>query len=73
MTHEEFIVDLWQNALECPKGWRLGQKVFNVCEDLYGRIARDVQFIDGVDCFYNDQKIDDFLNAVWERLKNDNN
>ena len=72
MTHEEFIVNLWNEVEKCPRHWRLGQKVFNVCEDLYGQHARKVQFIDGVDCFYNDQKVDEFIEAVWERIEKDN-
>ena len=69
MTHEEFITNIWKNVDNCPQEWRLGQKVFNVCEYLYGRVARDAQIIDGVDCFYDDRKVEDFINAVWERLK----
>lgn len=73
MTQKTFTADIWKNVNKCPDEWRLGQKIFNVCEQLYGDVARDVQFIDGVDCFYNDRKIYDFLNAVWERVKDDNN
>ena len=69
MTHGKFICELWEKVDSYPKDWRLGQKVFNAVEELYGQVARDVQFKDGVDCFYRDNKIDDFINAVWERLK----
>jgi len=68
---KEFIYELWEKVDSYPKDWRLGQKVFNAVEELYGRVARDVQFKDGVDCFYMDNKIDDFINAVWERLKDE--
>ena len=50
-----------------PKNWREGQFVFNTIDRLFG-IAREVQFIDGIDCFYCDDRIDDFLNACCKRL-----
>jgi hypothetical protein len=43
-----------------PEQWREGQFVFNMIDHLYG-IARHIQFVEKVDCFYNDSKIDDFL------------
>ena len=50
-----------------PKNWREGQFVFNTIDSLYG-IARTVQFNDGIDCFYDDSKIDRFINACYNRL-----
>ena len=69
MTYEDFITNIWKEVGNCPKNWRKGQKVFNVIEDLYGSIARDVQFIDGVDCFYrdDDETINFFINKCWVR------
>ena len=69
MKYEDFICELWKEVESYPKNWRKGQKVFNAVEELYGGVAREVQFQDGIDCFYNDKVIDDFINAVWERLK----
>lgn len=43
-----------------PNNWRQGQFVFNYIDEVYG-VARIVQFHDGVDCFYDDSKIDEFL------------
>jgi hypothetical protein len=54
-----------------PKNWRDGQFVFNYIDQIYG-VARDVQFKDNVDCFYNDDKIDAFLECVIKRLNNKN-
>ena len=51
-----------------PTHWRHGQFVFNRVETLFGEVAREVQFIDHIDCFYNDTKIDRFLDAVIKRL-----
>ena len=69
MKYEDFIQELQSVIDSYPSDWRKGQKVFNAVEELYGRIARIVQFEDGVDCFYNDQYIDDFINAAWKRIK----
>lgn len=66
-TYEEFIENLWKNVEICPKDWRKGQSVFNVIDDLYG-VARAVQFEDGIDCFYLDKYIDDFIEAAWKRI-----
>jgi len=72
-TYDKFIATIWEVVYTYPKNWRQGQKVFNACEELFGSIARDVQFKDKIDCFYDDSKIDEFIAAVWERLENDNN
>lgn len=47
-------------SYEIPKNWRKGQFVFNMVDELYG-VARTVQFHENVDCFYNDEKIDKFI------------
>lgn len=51
-----------------PTHWRHGQFVFNRVEELFGKVAREVQFTDHIDCFYDDTKIDRFLDAVLTRL-----
>ena len=70
MTYNEFAMDVLELIEECPKDWRSGQSIFNIVDSKYG-IARDVQFIDGIDCFYDDNQIDAFLNAAYKRLKNE--
>lgn len=55
-------------SVPIPTQWRHGQFVFNRVEALFGRVAREVQFVDHIDCFYNDTKIDRFLDAVLVRL-----
>ena len=67
MTYNEFVDDVMAKVTECPKCWRKGQSVFNVVDDHYG-VARSVQFIDHVDCFYNDDKIDEFLTKAYIKL-----
>ena len=53
---------------EYPR-WRKGQSIFNYVDMNYDTIARQVQFEDGIDCFYNDDYIPAFLEACWERIK----
>ena len=55
-------------SIPIPTHWRHGQFVFNRVEALFGRVAREVQFVDHIDCFYDDTKIDRFLDAVLTRL-----
>lgn len=57
-------------SIPIPHRWRHGQFVFNRVEELFGEVARKVQFIDHIDCFYDDTKIDRFLDAVLLRLNN---
>ena len=65
MTLEEFKTSIY--SIEKPSHWREGQFVFNTIDSLYG-VARTVQFNDKIDCFYDDSKIDQFINACYNRL-----
>lgn len=67
MTYGDFITNIWKEVSQCPKNWRKGQSVFNVIDENYGTVAREVQFKDGVDCFYDDTKIDSFIDHAWIR------
>lgn len=67
MTLEELKKEIF--SVPQPPYWRKGQFVFNYIDQIYG-IARKVQYIDRVDCFYNDDKIDAFLECVIKRLNN---
>ena len=53
-------------SVPIPPHWRKGQFVFNYIDEIYG-VARHVQFVDHVDCFYNDGQIDSFLRCVVDR------
>lgn len=55
-------------SIKKPDCWREGQFVFNRVDQLYG-VARAIQFNDGVDCYYDDSKIDEFLERVLIYLK----
>ena len=68
MTYEE-LKDIVMSAMDTmkPKDWRKGQFVFNYIDANYG-VARAIQFEDRVDCFFQDDKIDDFLECVIKRI-----
>jgi hypothetical protein len=51
-----------------PKGWRKGQFVFNYISDKYD-VARTLQFEMGIDCFYNDDEIDAFIDNAYNLVK----
>lgn len=67
MTQEEFKECILEQIQACPVNWRYGQKVFNYINKRYG-VARDVQFKDGVDCFYNDDAVDEFIKKAYNRI-----
>lgn len=67
-TFEKFQNEVlgWVNNCK-PEEWRYGQAVFNYIDSIYS-VARDVQFLDGVDCYYNDNAIDQFILLSWKRI-----
>lgn len=68
MTKEE-LKNIVLTAMDTmkPKDWRKGQFVFNYIDANYG-VARTVQFEDRVDCFFRDDKIDDFIEKCASRI-----
>jgi hypothetical protein len=56
-------------SVEKPTNWRNGQFVFNYVDEVYG-VARIAQFQYGVDCFYRDDKIDEFIATCCEIINN---
>ena len=50
-----------------PKEWRLGQAYFNYAWELFPKETDALRGTD-VDCFYVDERIPDFLNALNEQL-----
>lgn len=67
MTKEEFKADVLDFMNNRPQGWRRGQAVFNWIDSEYG-VARKVQFEDKIDCFYDDSKIDEFIDVAYNHL-----
>lgn len=60
-------------SVEKDKNWREGQYVFNIAEMLFGGFVRQVQIQDKVDCFYDDDMIDEFIKCLSNRIKEYNN
>lgn len=50
-----------------PTNWRVWQAVFNYIDSQYG-VARDVQFKENVDCFYDDKQIKNFLRLSYNMI-----
>lgn len=80
MTKQELLAEI--RPSKRPSHIRKGQYIFNWIdqhyqypvygdyfnENAFSSIARDVQFIDKIDCFYDDSKIDEFLDACIKRI-----
>lgn len=64
MTFEEFKNEVLKGIKEYPSNWRYGQKVFNYIDTKYN-LARKIQFEHHVDCFYNDDLVDEFLKIAY--------
>ena len=67
MTCEEFRDNVLENANKRPTYMRLGQAVFNYIDENFD-VARVVQFIDKVDCFYRDDMIEEFILSCYRRI-----
>ena len=70
ITVEELKKEI--SEIEFPKNWRKGQSVFNYIDNVYG-VARTIQFKYGIDCFYNNDNIDEFLNKAVEIINHGEN
>ena len=64
MSFEEFKKEVLDAVKSRPVFIRKGQAVFNYVDETFGA-ARTAQFEYGVDCFYNDNKIEDFLDVCY--------
>lgn len=67
LTLEEFRSDVLTAMKNKPKEWRDGQFVFNYINEKY-QVARYVQYIEGIDCFHNDNNIESFIVRSYETL-----
>lgn len=67
MTFGDFKNEIARVIKNRPKSWRKGQAIFNYIESKYD-VARAVQFEDGIDCFYRDDQIEEFLQKVYKRI-----
>lgn len=67
MSFKDFREDVLTAMENKPKQWRDGQAVFNYIDAKYS-VARYVQFIECVDCFYDDSQIDEFITKCYENI-----
>lgn len=70
MIFEDFRDEVFEAISEKPNHWRDGQAVFNFIDEVYG-VARQVQFIDDIDCFYDDDNIEAFIVAAYRKIYNE--
>lgn len=73
LPFKEFRKKILEASKNKSEHLRKGQFIFNYIEYIYGEVAREVQFADEIDCFYDDDLIDAFITACYLRLKNQNN
>lgn len=69
LTKKEFNAIIGEAIKQMPSSWHKGQKVFNAIDREFG-VARIVQFECGVDCFFDDSKIDEFKEKAYEVINN---
>jgi hypothetical protein len=69
ITFKEFYQEIFDFVAERPAGWRKGQAVFNYIDQWYGDLARTVQFQYGIDCFYDDNKCEEFISKCYDIMK----
>ena len=62
------IISDAKRLMEIHPEYRYGQSVFNIVDQCIG-LARTVQFCDGIDCFYDDEKVDTFIEKVIDRME----
>lgn len=68
LTKEEFFAKISETTSKMPDCYRKGQKVYNAIDIIFN-VARVVQLHDGIDCFYDDDKIDEFKEKAYEAYK----
>lgn len=64
-TKEVFLRKIYEEAKKMQPTQRKGQSIFNATELLY-QIGRVVQMHNGIDCFYDDSKINQFLDLAYD-------
>jgi hypothetical protein len=68
MTIQDLREEVYKAMKDKPKEWRNGQFVFNYIDEVYD-VARDVTFMYGIDCYYDDDKIYPFLVRSWQVIE----
>lgn len=67
MKFEELRREIIEAMKNKPTYIRDGQFVFNYIDEKYG-VARKIQFQEGIDCFYDDSKINKFIARASQRI-----
>ena len=67
MTYDEFKQDILKALKNKHPQWRDGQFIFNYIHDKYN-VAKDVTIKDNVDCFYDDNQIEKFIELSYKRI-----
>ena len=65
---KDHVKHIAKSIIEESPHIRYGQAVFNYVDEKYG-VARIAQFDYGVDCFYDDTKVEPFLDKCYELIK----
>lgn len=67
-TNDSIRFVLFEKLKDKPQEWRDGQAIMNYASELY---PKEVEVLSGtnVDCFYDDQKIESFIEALEFELK----
>lgn len=65
LTKEEFRNNVLSNIKIFPDCWRYGQKVFNYIDAKFG-VARNVQCVHNIDCFYDDTLVEPFISTCYD-------
>jgi hypothetical protein len=68
MTLDEFKLEILTAKQNKPDYIRDGQFVFNYINANYG-VARTVQFMRNIDCFYDNSQIDSFIENSFDVLQ----
>lgn len=71
ITYKEFENEILTALKDKPSDWRDGQFVFNYVDHFFG-VAREAQYKEGIDCFYDDNKIDAFIKCCYTILRDYN-
>lgn len=63
-SYSEFLQEIQEYLNGDIAPYRKGQAVFNYIDEKY-KVARLVQYVDKVDCFFNDALIPEFINKAY--------
>lgn len=70
LTYEQFKKEIQEAIYARPEHIRAGQAAFNYVNNTFGDVAQISQHKDGIDCFYDDSKIDAFIDNCYKIISN---